>query len=161
MTFREIDQKMMELVDPETGEILDIEAFDKLEMDYSRKVENMALWILDLNDEAENIANEIKRLQGKKTSAENKARSLKKYLQIVTGKSAFKSDKISISFRNNEVTEVDDEKAVIDWAERNGYDDVLSYTMPKINKTVIKKLLKDNVAVPAAHLEQNVSTIIK
>ena len=43
MTIYEIDNRIAELVDPETGELLDYEAFAELQMEREAKIENMAL----------------------------------------------------------------------------------------------------------------------
>lgn len=48
MTIYEIDARMAGLIDPETGELLDYEAFASLQMEREAKIENMALWYKDL-----------------------------------------------------------------------------------------------------------------
>ena len=45
MTLYEIDSSLMSLVDEETGEILDKEAFDAVVMERDTKIENVALWV--------------------------------------------------------------------------------------------------------------------
>lgn len=52
MTLYEIDQAIQGLVDPETGELMDYEAFAALQMDRDAKIENMALWYKDLMADA-------------------------------------------------------------------------------------------------------------
>lgn len=42
MTIYDIDQNLMALVDPETGELLDVEAFARLQMAREKKLEGMA-----------------------------------------------------------------------------------------------------------------------
>ena len=44
MTLYEIDAALAALMDPETGEIADIAAFEQLQMDRQTKIENVALW---------------------------------------------------------------------------------------------------------------------
>ena len=53
MTIYEIDQAIMNCVDAETGEIIDTERLDKLQMERDAKLENVACWIKDLKAEAE------------------------------------------------------------------------------------------------------------
>ena len=59
MTIYEIDQAIMECVDLETGEIIDTEQLDKLQMERDAKLENVACWIKDLKAEAEALKAEI------------------------------------------------------------------------------------------------------
>ena len=44
----EIDAEILASVDQETGEILDIEKLDALQMERERKLEGVALWVKDL-----------------------------------------------------------------------------------------------------------------
>lgn len=77
MTIYEIDARMAGLIDPETGELLDYEAFASLQMEREAKIENMALWYKDLTAEAKAIREEEKALAERRKSAENKAERLK------------------------------------------------------------------------------------
>ena len=78
MTIYEIDQAIMECVDLETGEIIDTEKLDKLQMERDAKLENVACWIKDLKAEAEALKNEKQALAERQKVAENKMESLKK-----------------------------------------------------------------------------------
>ena len=44
MTIFEIDEAILECVDLETGEIIDAERLDALQMERDKKIENVALW---------------------------------------------------------------------------------------------------------------------
>ena len=74
MTIYEIDQAIMECVDIETGEIIDTEQLDKLQMERNTKLENVACWIKDLKAEAEALKAEKQALAERQRVAENKAR---------------------------------------------------------------------------------------
>lgn len=162
MTFREIDEAMMNLVDEETGEILDLQEFEKLEMSKQDKIENMALWVLDLKDESEQINAEIQRLRDRKTATDNKMKRLKEYIQIILGGEKFRTPLVSVSFRNNESVNITDEEAVINWVQHYNKDDgVLKYLPPEISKTGIKQLIKEGSNIPGVSLESTTSTIIK
>ena len=162
MTFREIDEQITSLVDPETGEILDVMAFESLQMERDEKVENMAMWVLDLRDEVTSIDAEIERLKEKKRVAQNKMTSLKSYLQIVTGGQNVKTPLVSVSYRTNEAVNLIDKEAVIKWAQDTHRDDeLLKYSEPDVSKTAVKKLIAEGVNVPGAEIVNSVSTIIK
>lgn len=45
MNLYEIDSKILECIDMETGELIDAEMLDKLSMERTEKIENVCLWI--------------------------------------------------------------------------------------------------------------------
>ena len=158
MTIYEIDQAIMECVDLETGEIIDTEQLDKLQMERDAKLENVACWIKDLKAEAEALKNEKQALAERQRVAENKAESLKKWLAYALQGEKFKTPKCAISFRKSEAVEVTDEGLNNLMKE---HDELLTYKAPEPNKTKIKQALKDGLSVEGIQLVQNISTIIK
>lgn len=152
MTIYEIDNRIAELVDPETGELLDYEAFASLQMERDAKIENMALWYKDLTAEAKAIREEEKALAERRKSAENKAERLKGYLDEALAGESYKSAKVAVSYRRSKAVELADESAVINELESSGRDDCIYYTAPRINKVALARLLKDGGAVPGAEL---------
>ena len=52
-TLYEIDESIKALIDEETGEIADFEAFEALNLERDAKLENIALYIKDLKADAE------------------------------------------------------------------------------------------------------------
>ena len=158
MTIYEIDQAIMECVDLETGEIIDTEKLDKLQMERETKLENVACWIKELKAEAEALKNEKQALAERQRVAENKAESLKKWLAYALQGEKFKTPKCAISFRKSEAVEVTDEGLNNLMKE---HDELLTYKAPEPNKTAIKQALKDGLNVAGVQLVQNTSTIIK
>ena len=158
MTIYEIDQAIMECVDLETGEIIDTEQLDKLQMEREKKLENVACWIKDLKAEAEALKNEKQALAERQRVAENKVESLKKWLAYALQGEKFKTPKCAISFRKSEAVEVTDEGLNNLMKE---HDELLTYKAPEPNKTAIKQALKDGLNVAGVQLVQNISTIIK
>ena len=158
MTIYEIDQAIMRCVDLETGEIIDTEKLDKLQMEKEKKLENVACWIKDLKAEAEALKNEKLALAERQRVAENKAESLKKWLAYALQGEKFKTTKCAISFRESEAVEVTDEGLNNLMKE---HDELLTYKAPEPNKTAIKQAIKDGLNVDGVQLVQNISTIIK
>ena len=158
MTIYEIDQAIMECVDLETGEIIDTEQLDKLQMERDTKLENVACWIKELKAEAEAIKTEKQALAERQKVAENKAESLKKWLAYALQGEKFKTPKCAISFRKSEAVEVTDEGLNNLMKE---HDELLTYKAPEPNKTAIKQAIKDGLNVAGIQLVQNISTIIK
>ena len=158
MTIYEIDQAIMECVDLETGEIIDTDKLNELELERESKIEGVACWIKDLKAEAEALKNEKQALAERQRVAENKAESLKKWLAYALQGEKFKTTKCAISFRKTEAVEVTDEGLENLMKE---HDELLTYKAPEPNKTAIKQALKDGLNVAGVQLVQNTSTIIK
>ena len=158
MTIYEIDARMAELIDPETGELLDYEAFAELRMERDAKIENMALWYKDLTAAAKAIREEEKVLAERRKSAENKAERLKGYIDTALGGEPWQSARAAVSYRKSTAVEIEDEAALIEELEFNGFDECLTYQAPKINKVELMKELKAGTAIKGAELvtRQNV-----
>ena len=159
MTIYEINEGILNCIDPETGEIIDIDKLNELELERDAKIENVACWIKELKAEAEAIKAEKLALAERQRVAENKAESLKKWLAYALQGEKFKTAKCSVSFRKTESVEVTDEGLSNLMKE---HDELLTYKAPEPNKTAIKNAIKnDGLSVQGVRLECNTSTIIK
>lgn len=153
MKLYEIDQAIMDLVDNETGEIIDIEMFNSLKMERDAKIEGVALYIKELKAEAEALKAEKMAFAERQRVAENKVESLKKYLAYALNGQAFKSTKAVVSFRKSQVVDIPD----IYKLDEN----FLRYKEPEADKTAIKEAIKSGKTVAGATLIENTSVIIK
>ena len=158
MKLYEIDNAILDCIDLETGEVIDTERLDALNMERDAKVENVACWIKDLRAEAEAIKAEKLALAERQKVAENKAESLKKWLAYALQGEKFKTAKCSVSFRKTESVEVTDEGLSNLMKE---HDELLTYKAPEPNKKAIKDAIKDGLSVVGVRLECNTSVIIK
>lgn len=153
MKLYEIDKAIMDCVDLETGEIIDTEQLDKLQIERDAKIENVACWLKDLKAEAEALKAEKMAFAERQKIAENKMESLKKYLEYALNGKAFKSTRTSVSFRKSQSVEVAD----IYKLDEN----YIRYKEPEADKTAIKEALKAGKEVAGAILVENTSVIIK
>ena len=158
MTIYEINEQILNCIDPETGEIIDIDKLNELELERDAKIENVACWIKELKAEAEAIKTEKQTLAERQKVAENKAESLKKWLAYALQGEKFKTAKCSVSFRKTESVEVTDEGLSNLMKE---HDELLTYKAPEPNKKAIKDALKDGLSVQGVRLGCNTSVIIK
>ena len=158
MKLYEIDNAILDCIDLETGEVIDTEKLDALQMKRDAKIENVACWIKDLMAEANAIKADKQKLAERQKVAENKAESLKKWLAYALGGQKFITAKCAVSFRNTESVEVTEEGLE---ALMKGHDELLTYKAPEPNKKAIKDAIKDGLSVAGVQLVQNVSTIIK
>lgn len=158
MTIYEINEQILNCIDLETGEIIDIDRLNDLQLERDTKIENVACWIKELKAEAEAIKAEKLILAERQKVAENKAESLKKWLTYALDGQKFKTSKCSISYRKSESVEVTEEGLNNLIKEHN---ELLTYKAPEPNKKAIKDALKDGLSVEGVQLVQNTSTIIK
>lgn len=153
MTLYEINDQIAACVDMETGEIIDQEALQTLELAFDEKVEGIALWIKNLLAEAKAIKEEKDNLAARQKACENKAESLKSYLAFALCGEKFKTPKVSISFRKSESVRVNDISKLD--------DDYLKYTVPTVDKTKVKQALKAGIELQGVQLVTNQNIQIK
>lgn len=140
-------------IDEETGEILNGEELDELEIERDEKIENIALWIKNLLSDAEAYKREKENFMKKEQTAKKKAEHLKTYLTMCLNGEKFKTDRVQISWRRSEAVEIlDPEKIPKGW---------LVEQEPKIDKAGIKAALKDGEEIPGAELKEKTSIQIR
>ena len=158
MNIYEIDNALLSLIDEETGEIKDFEAFEELQMQREEKIENTALWYKNLIAESKAIREEEKALAERRKTLENRAERLKDYVNQALSGSRFATSKVAISYRKSTAVEIDDE--FIDYAIKNN-NDLLTFKRPEPNKTVIKGMLQGGFDIPHATLIERNNMSIK
>lgn len=151
MTIYDIDRKITELVDPETGELLNLETFTELQMERERKIEGMALWVKELTALASDIKDEISVLQERKKAAERKAERLKGYLSYILQGEKFTTPRCAVTFRHSAKCIPSD--GFVEWAQTHDRDDLLSYNPPTVSLTAVKEALRAGEDVPAEMVE--------
>jgi len=161
MTLYEIDRAIMNLSDPETGEITDFDALDNLSMERERKIENIACFYKNLVSDAAAMKAEEDALEERRKVTENRAKRLKEYLSYTLQGEKFQTAKCAVSFRKTTSVSVLDPSCAIEWAEMNGHKECVKYKAPEISKAEIAKLLKAGVDVPGAELVQSLSVGVK
>lgn len=96
-------------IDEETGEILNADKLQALEIEQRDKIENLCLWVKNLRAEAAAYKAEKDNFADRQKSAENKAKSLEKFIQATLAGEKFKTDKVAVSYRKSEAVELGEE----------------------------------------------------
>lgn len=149
MTLYEIDEQILECIDEETGEIIDVEKLTALNMEREKKISNVACWIKDLKAEAEAIKNEKQNLDKRQKACENKAESLKRWLEFALAGDKYKDSRVSISYRKSESVSFSDNFNVA-----NLPDSMKKVTIePK--KTEIKDYLKTGATIEGCSIVES------
>lgn len=150
----EIDQEILNCIDMETGEILDFEKLSELQMAREIKLENVALWIKNLNSDMAAYKAEIDNFKQRYDAAKNKAESLKEWLTRVLEGQKMVTPKVQVTFRKSESIQIADEALIPD-----------EYIKQKIetspDKVAIKEAIKSGKNVAGCELVTNTNISIK
>lgn len=153
MKLYEIDKEMMECVDLETGEIIDIERLEELQLARDEKIENVCLWIKNLNAEADALKAEKLEFANRQKTAENKVESLKRYVNEALGGEKFVTTKVKVSYRKSEKVEIEDVSKI-----PNEY---LILKEPDVDKKAVKQAIKQGEIIEGAYITENLNIQIK
>ena len=150
----EINKELLNCIDLETGEIIDTEKFDQLQLEKNDKLENVALWYKNLLAEAAAFKAEKDVFAEKQKRAEAKAESLKKYLDNALHGNKFSTVKVDITYRKSTRVEVDEIKLPANWMREIPATHV-------VDKIEIAKALKAGIDIVGAELVENNNIQIK
>lgn len=153
MNLYEIENEILNCVDMETGEIVDIEKLESLQMERDQKIENIGCWIKNLLADAKALKEEEDNLAARQKSAENKAASLKEYLSSYLNGEKFKTAKVAISYRKSDSVDIS-EGAVIP-------EEYLKYSDPTPDKIGLKAALKAGEKFPGISIVTSSNIQIK
>ena len=167
MNIWQIDRRMKEIdykaEDQETGEILDEILYAELEalqMARPEKVENLALWIKDLQVFADDLKAEKMAIAKRQAQVERKVEKLKGWLQVFLDGEKPKSPRYQVRYTTTSSVVLSDEPETVNWLVDHGYDDAVKIDV-SVRKDEVKKLLKGGADVPGASLEERVSMSVK
>ena len=159
----DIENLIEAMTDPETGEVTDPDALNDLYLERDQKIESVALYCKDIDQEITAISNEIATLQKRLDRRKNTREGLKVYLAKALHGEKFSTARCEMNFRKSEAVELD-EFGFMDWAVQNE-DDFNAFITRKVsdtpNKAAIKKFLKDGGSLPYCTLVERQNLTIK
>ena len=153
-TLYHIDQAILNCIDMDTGEIIDIEQLEKLQIERNTKIENVICWIKNLESDAAAIKSEVNSLTDRAKKAENKAAELREWLVSALGGQKFDSARCAVSWRRSESVEIEDENKI-------PLQYMIKKTEYKPDKTLIKNMIKAGTEIPSCKVVQKVNAQIK
>ena len=153
-TLYELDEAIRNFeleIDEETGEVLNAEDLDNLEMERETKIESVGLWVKNLEAEKEAVKAEKDRFAQREKVLGNKIERLKGWLSYALQGEKFTTPRLVVSYRKSESVNITNESAIDD-----KYCDISVVRKP--NKTALKKALKDGEEIVGAELveKQNI-----
>lgn len=161
MKLYEINAALETLVDEETGEVKDFEAFEALQMERKAKLEGVACWVKNLAAEAAAIRTEEKALAERRCVLERKQERLEQFLTLALDGERFQTARCDVRFRKTQRVEITDMGAAVDWLVEHGHDGLVQYAAPSVSKTDLKELLKSGAPVEGAELVDSLSLGVK
>lgn len=150
----EIDKSILECIDQETGEMIDPERLEGLFMERNQKIENVALWIKNLQSDALAFKAEKEAFADREKAATAKAEQLKAYLAKALDGQKFSTGKCAVSFRRSEKVEVLDEDSI-----PKAY--MVESVTYRPDKSLIKEVLKGGENVSGCQLIESLNTQVK
>lgn len=168
MNLYELDNSIIELlengfndaaIDLDTGEI-DFEKaslfLDDLQLERKAKLENIALYIKNLESEADAIKQEEQNLEVRRKAKEKKADQLREYIKnsmLMFNELKFETPKVAMSFRTSKVVEVDEQ--ILD---KQYYKEKIEYS---VDKKAIKEAIENGIEVLGAGISERKNLQIK
>ena len=140
-------------VNGETGEIVNREVWDSLHMEWSQKVEGVALGYKNAMAMAESIKKEVDELTERMNHYKKMAEGYKSFLQMVLDGKKFETSRCVVRQTKSKSVEWD--------GCRDGLGEYLTDVEPKFNKAQARKDLLAGKYVPHCKLVENASISIK
>ena len=150
----EIDKSILACIDAETGEMIDPERLESLFMERNQKIENIALWIKNLQADAMAYSAEKTAFDKREKAALAKVEALKKYLAHILQGEKFSTAKCAVSFRRSEKVQVDNVKLIPAELLR-------VKTTVEADKDAIKKAIKAGQQISGCRLLENMNAQIE
>lgn len=154
MKLYEINNAMLDCIDSETGEIIDIDKLNELQIAREDKIEQMACWFKNITAEANALKAERQALEAREKQANRISNQIKEWLSIALNGNKLSTSKVSLSFRKSEQIELDD---VFDIP--NEYIKTIVET--RIDKIALKKAIKDGATFKGCRLIEKQNLQIK
>lgn len=154
MRLYEIEQAIMDCIDEETGEIIDLETLNSLQMEREMKLEHVGLYVKNLRAEASAIDAEIKALKKRKESCDKLADGYAGWLTAVLAGEKFKTSRLAVSFRKSVAVVIAKDAEL---PER--YTRVKKVVEP--DKNAIKEALQFGAKIHGCSLQENLNIQIK
>lgn len=160
-TIYEINQAILDCLDPETGEVLDMEALEQLQMDRVQKAENVACWRKNLMALIGDIKEEEDALKKRRETLQRKVDGIDGYLAAHFSGEKIETARAVINWRKSTGVEIINEQEAIDYLMHIAHDELLKYKAPTIDKKAAKALLESGEAIPGLALTDRVNLQIK
>ncbi len=155
-----------EMVDPETGEILNDsevmwQELESLQMERKRILEYLAKLVLNLRSDQTELKVEEQRLKKRRESISRKEERIMQILDRECAEEKTDLGIATVNYRATESVSILDAERAVKWLKRKKYADCYRIPLPEVAKTEVKKLLKSGIKVPGVDLVKGRSCSLK
>ncbi|MCD8107276.1 MAG: siphovirus Gp157 family protein [Oscillospiraceae bacterium] len=163
---QEIESIFEQMVDPETGEILEasdelMTQLDSLQMERDRILEYLAKLVLNTRSGATALKEEELRLKKRRETLSKKEERIMDILDRECGGVKTDLGVATLSYRKTEKIEVSDQSTAIEWFKSKGFSDCLRIPEPEISKSEAKKVIKAGNDIPGIELVSGMSCSLR
>lgn len=151
-----IHEDVLTCIDTETGEILNEELYNRICDDSKKFAEELALEVKNCKAQAKAIKDEVKSLQNKALSTENRMERCKWLLRYILHSETLKTPRASVFYRTSQSVDVR-----ADFDELLAVDPNFVRVRQEYNKTAIKKALESGQDVPKCEIVEKESVIVR
>ena|GEM_PF-2607375 len=151
-----IHEEALTCVDPETGEIFNQDLYDTICEHTETFAEQLALEIKNCKAEAKAIKDEVKNLQTKALSAENREERCKALLRFVLHGEKLKTPRANVYYRTSQSLDVR-----ADFDELAAVNPDFIRVRKEYNKTAIKDAIAAGQDVPGCEMVEKTSVIVR
>ena len=153
MTLYEISgqyQKLLDMSEEIPPEALR-DTLESMDGEFAEKIESYAAVIKQLDNEKKLLCEEVKRLQARIKSRNTRIRNMRTAMaesMNATGQRNISTPRFTVILVNSAGELAYDAKTLVDWAEENGHDDLLDYTVD-VDKDRLREYMADHDDAPA------------
>ncbi|SHI56019.1 virus Gp157 [Anaerovibrio lipolyticus DSM 3074] len=155
MKLYEINQEILDCIDQETGEILDSEKLEKLQIDRHEKLRNYAFLVINLSADVDKFKAQEDKFKARRKKAENTIEWAKQTLSRELEGKEMEEDEFRISYLPSEAVEIDEtmaDKIPFEfWKEQK----------PSFDKNALKKAIKEGQKIEGVRLVERNNIQIK
>lgn len=153
MNLYQINEAIKEVIDFDTGEILDEVKYKELEITRQDKIESLGVFYKDTLGDIQKYEAEMHRLSTRKKQLENRAKTLKKMIDQELNGKKFETTKVRISYRKS--------KVLRQTAEEYNLNPKYLKITETVDKLAIKNDIANGVKVEGFELVENSNIQIK
>ena len=154
MKLYEIIPALAALVDDETGEIMDPDAFEELSMARDEKLEGLGMIIKNRAALIDELKAEKKRIAERIETLANQNEGTKSFLDSVLDGHKFETARVRCSYRKSKAVEIVEENEIPE-----KFLNTKTVTTP--DKTAIKEAIVSGELVPGCNLRENNNLSVK
>lgn len=151
---RAIDDFFMNNIDPETGEMTNLDELEGLQMEREQKLENIGIAVKNIRADIEALKAERENISKRIDQAQRQANSIEAYLAYALQGDKLNTSKVKVTYRKSDSVVIDD----LDRVPERFIKVETTYTPMKAE---LKKAIKEGRDIDGVHLETKNNMVVR